>query len=134
MKRVLVAILTAGAIAQFGFSTDRGDQMLATPDQADAYALEAVRPHYPRDLQMKGVAGRAVMKVIVAGDGSMAEIKVISSTYPQFGQAAREALSKWVFEPARRDGQNVAQTLIVPFDFVMEGDRREIEGILLAKL
>ncbi len=60
---------------------------------------------------------RVVLLVTLDPSGLVTEAFVEQSGGEPFDAAAREALTRWRFEPARRDGQAIASRLHLSFDF-----------------
>lgn len=76
------------------------------------------QPTYPPGLIQKEIEGSAKVKVLIGTDGRVRQVIILSATHPDFGKATeRQALSKWRFKPATRDGVAVEdwQTLTVTF-------------------
>jgi len=98
-----------------------------TPTPAPPVLRDAVRdpryaanfqPPYPSRLLRLDVEGTATVRVLIGPDGHVSKVEVVSATDPEFGRATeRQALSKWRFKPATRDGTPVPswQTLTVRF-------------------
>jgi periplasmic protein TonB len=77
------------------------------------------QPAYPVGLLQREIEGKATIKVLVGTDGRVRQAIVIAAAHPDFGKAAeRQALTRWRFTPATRDGKPVEdwQTLTVRFD------------------
>ncbi len=75
-------------------------------------------PEYPRRARMRGWEGRVVLAVLVGADGRPARVEVAeSSGYAILDRAAQEAVAKWRFQPAKRDGQAVSADLHLPVRF-----------------
>ena len=58
-----------------------------------------------------------VLTAIIRADGSVNDIAVVKSLYPQLDQNAVQALSRWVFLPALKNGQaiDLEAVITVPF-------------------
>jgi TonB family protein len=80
--------------------------------------ITSVGFRYPPELKAKRTTGQAVVKVIIARDGTMSEPRVVEATHPEFGEAAVAALSQWTFRPATINGSPVAvyYTLTAKFE------------------
>jgi periplasmic protein TonB len=66
------------------------------------------QPPYPPQLLRTNVEGRAVVRVLIGTDGRVKQVAIISADDPLFADATeRQALRKWRFKPATRDGQPV---------------------------
>jgi protein TonB len=63
---------------------------------------------YTQKARADGVEGRLVLQVIVAADGSVAEVKVARSVEPALDAAAIAAVQTWRFRPATQCGKPVA--------------------------
>jgi TonB family protein len=90
--------------------------------KGDLTGLELVRkvdPKYPPDLIKERVDGEVVLYAIIRKNGTVDSVQVVHSVDPQLDRYAMEALSRWEFRPALRDGQPVDLEAIVhiPFHF-----------------
>jgi TonB family protein len=79
--------------------------------------LEGVQPVYPDQLKTTGENGEAKIRATIDESGSVAEAVVVDATHPAFGEAAREAVKAWRFQPAEEDGKPVPQTVDIPIVF-----------------
>jgi len=62
-------------------------------------------PHYPGDAKRAGREGRVVLRILVGVDGNAVSVAVReSSGHKDFDDAARQAVKKWRFSPAKRGG------------------------------
>lgn len=83
-------------------------------------ASRNAQPDYPRDAQRRGQSGRVLLRVNVAADGSVTDVDFVQrSGTPELDRAAMNAVRKWQFAPARRDGKPIASSVNVPVDFVL---------------
>lgn len=63
------------------------------------------QPAYPPQLLRTGVEGNVVVRVQVGADGRVKQVAILSADDPLFADATeRQALRKWRFRPATRDG------------------------------
>jgi len=82
----------------------KGDEdSQATSDQVpgpatSSYLLRRVVPNYPEQAEKQRVEGPVVLNVLVARDGSVQEVNVISGN-PELVRAAVEAVKQWRFQP-----------------------------------
>ncbi len=84
--------------------------------------LELIRkadPKYPQTLIKENVDGEVILYAIIRKNGTVDSIQVVRSVDPQLDRNAMEALSRWEFRPALRDGQPVDLEAVVriPFHF-----------------
>ncbi len=73
--------------------------------------------NYPEALLAERVAGQVELSVTVLADGNVGEVAVVSADRPEMAAAAIEAVLKWKFTPAMRDGVAIAARIRVPFRF-----------------
>jgi TonB family protein len=76
-----------------------------------------VDPAYPTDMMRHNVHGTVVLSAIVGRDGSVSDVQVVESVDDRLDEYAREALSKWHFRPATKNGSPVALTMVVRVPF-----------------
>ena len=73
-------------------------------------------PVYPRDAKAKGLEGHVTLKVAVSETGKVGEVTVLSGEEP-FVSAALDAVRRWRYSPATRDGSGVQSDVIVRIPF-----------------
>jgi protein TonB len=87
------------------------------PAKADA-VFHNRPPEYPPEAVMNGEQGTVVLIIHVSPAGSTASIDVArSSGYVLLDRAAQEAVMRWRFLPAVKDGQAVASDMRMEFVF-----------------
>ncbi|MBA4710231.1 energy transducer TonB [Aquitalea aquatica] len=75
-------------------------------------------PVYPPSSRRNGEEGRVLLRVRVSAAGQAEAVDVQhGSGFSRLDEAAREAVANWRFTPARRGGQALASTVIVPITF-----------------
>lgn len=77
-------------------------------------------PRYPMELRQAGIDGEATVYFIVNREGQVVNAFAVRADDERFGEAAREAVSLWQFQPARVDGQPVNCAMMVPITFTTE--------------
>jgi TonB family protein len=85
---------------------------LSAPD-----AIQKSDPGYPIELMRDNVQGTVTLYAIIHADGSVGEIRVLTSPDDRLDALAKTALARWKFRPAIKDGQPVAleAVVIIPF-------------------
>lgn len=79
-----------------------------TEASALARAARDFQPPYPSQLLRMRVEGKAVVRVLIGTDGRVKQVAIISADDPLFAEATEtQALRKWRFRPATRDGEPV---------------------------
>ena len=80
--------------------------------------LDVVSPNYPPRCRRLGIEGTVRVRVLVGERGRPLEVLVgKSSGDASLDEAALDAVRKWRFEPARRDGAPIRAWAIVPIEF-----------------
>ncbi len=77
-------------------------------------------PVYPSALRQAGQAGRAEIEFFIDENGDAQLPYVLSSSAPEFGYAAVQAVATWRFEPARKGGKKVVARATVPVEFIAD--------------
>lgn len=99
------------------------DQRDFTRNVAQAASLKRVRevpPVYPKDAQRTGTEGWVQVEFTIAADGNTRDLQVRDSAPKQvFDKAALDSVSKWRFEPIRKNGAPVAQRAVLQLKFVL---------------
>lgn len=80
---------------------------------------KTVPPVYPAELRRDRVAGMVTMSITVDEKGMVSNPVVKKSTREEFEQPAIDAVSKWKFEPAKKDGKPVSVQVVVPVKFTV---------------
>jgi TonB family protein len=108
----------SGAQAQDASAPPPGDTASPAPTglvpPSVAQPAEAV---YPADALAKGQGASVELLVTIAVDGTVMGAEVVTSAGPAFDEAAKEALLRFRFEPARQDGQPVPSRIRYRYEF-----------------
>jgi TonB family protein len=83
-----------------------------------------VDPKYPQSFVEAHVDGEVVLYAIIRKDGSVDSIQLVRSLDPQLDANSMEALARWQFTPATREGLPVDLEAVVhiPFHFRLNPD------------
>src|ERR1700733_11299663 len=81
--------------------------------------VSKVDPKYPPTLIKQHVDGEVVLYAIIRKDGSVDSIQLVHGIDPVLDKFSMEALARWTFRPASREGQPVDLEAVVhiPFQF-----------------
>jgi TonB family protein len=114
----LKADSTPGSLAAHAAAA--GDPSSATSASADLSAPSATRkvdPAYPLELMRKNVAGTVILYGVIHADGTVGSVRVLRSVDDQLDQFASQAIAKWQFQPATKNGApvDVEATFWIPF-------------------
>lgn len=92
------------------------------PARFDAAYLNNPPPVYPAVARRRGEQGSVQLRVYVSAAGVAEKVEVFrSSGSGALDVAAREAVGRWRFVPARQGDQAVGAWVIVPIVFTFEG-------------
>jgi protein TonB len=90
----------------------------------DSRYANAFQPTYPAAERRAGNEGRVVVRVLIGTDGRVKQVEKVSAASDAFFEVTeRQALNKWRFKPATRDGvpQESWQILSVSFRLNEDG-------------
>lgn len=87
----------------------------------EAKYRKQVAPNYPRRSVELGQQGNVTLHALVNKDGVPSELKIMqSSGHSLLDKAALAAVSKWEFEPTKKNGITVASWVRVPVEFIIQ--------------
>ena len=85
-------------------------------------AISRVAPTYPREALRRGIRGTVRIQATIATDGSVERMELAQSSGDRYlDRAAMEAVRRWRFTPAMRNGQPVSAAVVIPVDFSPNG-------------
>src|SRR5258706_5573454 len=85
---------------------------LSAPD-----AIQESDPGYPIELMRANVQGVVTLYAVIHSDGTVGDIRVLTSPDDRLDALAKSALARWKFRPATKDGQPVALEAVVVIPF-----------------
>lgn len=93
-------------------------QVAIAPPRFDADYLDNPRPAYPAMSRRLGEEGKVLLRVLVGSEGRAREVQLKEgSGFARLDQAAREAVARWRFVPARKGSEAVEGWVLVPITF-----------------
>ena len=78
----------------------------ATPVRNNFAALSKVQPTFPREALRQGMSGKVVALMTIAANGTVTDVRIISSTNRIFDREAIRALMQWKYAPEPTGFQN----------------------------
>jgi TonB family protein len=80
-------------------------------------AEQKVDPAYPLQLMRENVSGTVTLRAIIRTDGTVGDIRVVNGADQRLDQYASQALARWHFRPAMKNGStiDVEAIVIIPF-------------------
>jgi TonB family protein len=60
---------------------------------------------------------KVLLECVVKTDGTVDDVKIITSEHPDLDRAVIDAMRQWLFKPATKDGEPVAMRIAVELKF-----------------
>ncbi|MDX2186487.1 MAG: energy transducer TonB [Opitutaceae bacterium] len=121
MKHFCRNIFVALAVSVLAItSTMRADDTVYTQVDEKPVPLKTPPPRYPDAMKREGVSGIVAVSIVIDEGGNVIKATVAKSTNPEFDSPAVEAVEKWKFKPAKKDGNAVKVKVTVPLRFTAE--------------
>ena len=80
--------------------------------------VRQVEPTYPSTAKQAEIEGKVTLSFTVNPDGTVSNIEIVDANPPRmFDAAAKQAMSRWQFEPATENGQAVAKRATQTLNF-----------------
>jgi len=77
------------------------------PGGTEPQLIHRVTPRYPITARRAGIEGPVIIRAIVRKDGTVDSAEILRDLPLGLGEAAREAVERWRFIPAKLDGQPI---------------------------
>jgi protein TonB len=91
-----------------------------TAARFDADYLQNPKPVYPAMSRRLGEEGKVVLRVRVSAQGQPLVVEISkSSSFPRLDDAARLAVERWRFVPARQGNEPIEASVLVPLNFTL---------------
>jgi TonB family protein len=80
-------------------------------------ATRKVDPAYPLELMRQNLGGTVILYAVIRADGTVGSVRVLRSVDERLDQYAGDAIMKWKFDPATKNGipVDVEATFWIPF-------------------
>lgn len=119
-----VPLATASASAPVAAAAGGGGPVAAyAPPSFGASYLHNPKPSYPLMARRRGLQGLVRLDVKVNADGIPTAVRIKeSSGHEALDEAASTAVWHWRFAPARRGGEAVEGSVVVPVRFNLDGE------------
>ena len=85
-----------------------------------AKLVNGPKPAYPQIAKQARIQGAVVLQAIIGKDGSVQQLKVISSANPLLTPAAMEAVKKWVYIPTILNNEPVEVITEITVNFTLQ--------------
>jgi TonB family protein len=98
--------------------------LTALPEGSELPVLVTrVDPRYPELARRTNQSGEVILRVVVEANGTIGKIDVLAPGPMGMGEAAVEAVRKWVYRPARVNGQPVAVWKVIRVKFALRPEK-----------
>ena len=82
--------------------------------------VRTVAPRFPDGMRRSGSSGLVTVSCLIDEKGNVTEPKIVKASNDAFSEPALEALKKWKFKPANKDGEAVAIRVNIPVQFTID--------------
>jgi protein TonB len=119
--RILVTLLVcAAAMSPAGLTMAAdGTEVFETPT-TKAVPTKMPAPEYPTDLRAQKIEGIVILVAIVDEKGAVVDVKVQKTAHEQLSVHAEQAVRRWKFKPAQKDGIPIRCKFTVPLKFTAD--------------
>lgn len=91
--------------------------LLAADGTEPPVPVRTVAPKFPDDMKRLGTSGLVTVSCMIDEKGNVTEPKIVKASNDAFSEPAIEALKKWKFKPAKKDGEAIAIRVNIPVQF-----------------
>jgi protein TonB len=97
---------------------EQGEEQSKSEGALAAPTVTAVSdPAYPLELMKQHVQGTVTLYAVIGTDGAVSNVRVLNGIDDRLDQYACEALGRWHFRPASKNGNPVALEAVVKIPF-----------------
>jgi TonB family protein len=86
-------------------------------DLSAPVATQKVDPAYPMEMMQRNVHGTVTLYAVIRNDGTVTDVRVLRGVDDRLDQYAKEALARWHFRPATKNGSPVDLEAVVMIPF-----------------
>jgi protein TonB len=90
---------------------------LRAEDVEPPVPVRTVAPNYPDALKRSGVSGIVMVNCLIDEKGDVVDPTVEKASETDFVQPALDAIKKWKFKPAKKNGAAVSLRVSIPIRF-----------------
>jgi TonB family protein len=119
MMAIQMANLTSASGSWLMWYADHTVRSAASQPIAAPVPHRKVDPRYDPALIAEHVQGRVQLYGVIGRDGHVSSIEVLKGDDERLDRSAKEALSKWEFYPATRNGEPIDVDVVVEIPFVL---------------
>jgi len=109
---LLITVVAAGS--PFCLSAD---DTIYTAVDLNPVPIKTPPPDYPSEMRRSGISGVVAVTIVIDENGVVVSANATKSSHPDFISPAVEAVKRWKFKPAKKDGAVVKMKVTVPIRF-----------------
>ena len=108
---------SAGGSWVIRFAELKQDEKAPPADLSQPMATKKVDPAYPLQLMRENVSGTVILYAVIHADGTVGNVRVLRGVDDRLDQFASQAVARWQFQPATKNGApvEVEATFQIPF-------------------
>ncbi|MGB8759783.1 MAG: energy transducer TonB [Candidatus Sulfotelmatobacter sp.] len=108
---------TPGSPSSRAAASDPPADGSSSADLSAPVATRKVDPAYPLELMRQNVGGTVILYGVIHTDGTVGSVRVLRGVDDRLARFASDAIAKWKFEPATKNGApvDVEATFWIPF-------------------
>ncbi|MCE5286239.1 MAG: energy transducer TonB [Pelosinus sp.] len=111
---------STGQTVNIGHNAQQAGTEKKSVTRTQACCVASSRPPYPREALSAGWEGSVVVRVLIATDGTASQAAVQSSSgHSVLDEAAKQAVRKWRFSPARQNNSPIESYYDVRVKFIL---------------
>lgn len=114
---VIASILIAGLACASSAPTPSLSTDEFEPFDTPPSIEKQVAPVYPEYAKQNQIEGTVMVRVVLSAKGKVEDTRVTESSNNMFDEPALMAVRQFRFAPARKDGEGVRSTVMVPVQF-----------------
>jgi TonB family protein len=126
--KIHLLMVLAIVLAPWAQAQETGSQGPIATSTAPAILVHPVKPKYPKEARKNDVEGLVTLEIVVASDGDLKSLKVLSGD-STLALAAVDAVLKWRFQPATFNGRSVEGTTTIAVNFTLEGEKVDVSEV-----
>jgi TonB family protein len=89
-------------------------------DVAQSNIIYKVNPQYPPEARQARIEGVVILSVVIAKDGPVSDVKIISASSPLLLPGVVDAVRQWVYKPTLLNGEPVEVITTVTVNFSLQ--------------
>ena len=114
-----LAVSTGYANAEDKKETPLKTYTVGTPDEMPKCDLDQLQKNvvYPEKARKNGIEGKVVVRALIGVNGKVLKANVVSTDSKLLNNAAKKAVKKTEFVPAKKNGKNIKAWVTIPIVF-----------------